>query len=63
LKEQQRPNFGIAAELTEYIRSLEPSGVTVSVGGEIGEIGGKNSTPEELRPTSTVSKKRIKARG
>jgi len=49
LKEQQRPNFEIAAELTEYIRSLEPAGVTVSVGGEIGEIGGKNSTPDELR--------------
>ncbi len=49
LKEQQRPNFEIAAELTEYIRALEPAGVTVSVGGEIGEIGGKNSTPEELR--------------
>jgi fructose/tagatose bisphosphate aldolase len=49
LKEQQRPNFEIAAELTAYIRSLEPKGVTVSVGGEIGEIGGKNSTPEELR--------------
>jgi fructose/tagatose bisphosphate aldolase len=49
LKEQQRPNFEIAAELTAYIRSLEPKGVTVSVGGEIGEIGGKNSTPDELR--------------
>jgi fructose/tagatose bisphosphate aldolase len=49
LKEQQRPNFAIAAELTEYIRSLEPKGITVSVGGEIGEIGGKNSTPDELR--------------
>jgi len=49
LKEQQRPNFEIAAELTEYIRSLEPAGVTVSIGGEIGEIGGKNSTPDELR--------------
>jgi len=49
IKEQQRPNFEIAAELTEYIRGLEPGGVTVSVGGEIGEIGGKNSTPEELR--------------
>jgi len=49
LKEQQRPNFEIAAELTAYIRSLEPAGVTVSIGGEIGEIGGKNSTPDELR--------------
>src|SRR4029079_11647449 len=26
----------------------EPKGVTVSVGGEIGEVGGKNSTPDEL---------------
>jgi fructose/tagatose bisphosphate aldolase len=49
LKEQQRPNFEAAAELTAHIRSLEPKGVTVSVGGEIGEIGGQNSTPEELR--------------
>jgi fructose/tagatose bisphosphate aldolase len=49
LKEQQRPNFEVAASLTEYIRGLEPEGITVSVGGEIGEIGGKNSTPDELR--------------
>ena len=43
------PNFEIAAELTAYIRNIQPEGITVSVGGEIGEIGGKNSTPEELR--------------
>jgi fructose/tagatose bisphosphate aldolase len=49
LKEQQKPNFEVAAELTSYIRELEPENVTVSVGGEIGEIGGKNSTSEELR--------------
>lgn len=49
LKEQQQPNYSVAAELAYFIRSLEPSGVTVSIGGEIGEIGGKNSTPEELR--------------
>lgn len=47
--EQQRPNFETTALLTEYIRSNEPEGVTVSVGGEIGEVGGKNSTEEELR--------------
>ncbi len=47
--EQQRLNFELAAELTSYIRSLEPEGITVSVGGEIGEVGGKNSTEEELR--------------
>lgn len=49
LKEQQRLNFEIAAELTAYIRQLEPQGVTVSVGGEIGEVGGQNSTVEDLR--------------
>ncbi len=49
LKEQQRPNFEVAARLTDYIRELQPQGIDVSVGGEIGEIGGKNSTPDELR--------------
>lgn len=47
--EQQRPNFETTALLTDFIRQNEPSGVTVSVGGEIGEVGGKNSTEEELR--------------
>ncbi len=47
--EQQRPNFETTALLTDYIRQNEPSGITVSVGGEIGEVGGKNSTEEELR--------------
>jgi fructose/tagatose bisphosphate aldolase len=47
--EQQRPNFETTAVLTEFIRASEHSGVTVSVGGEIGEVGGKNSTEEELR--------------
>ncbi|BBO17199.1 aldolase [Candidatus Brocadia pituitae] len=49
LTEQQRLNFGFAAELTAYIRTLEPKGITISVGGEIGEVGKKNSTIEELR--------------
>ncbi len=49
LKEQQFPNYHNAAMLASYIRSIEPKGVTVSVGGEIGEIGGKNSDPDELR--------------
>ncbi len=49
LKEEQRPNFEAAAALAAYIREIEPEGLTVSIGGEIGEIGGKNSTPEELR--------------
>ncbi|MGB9710073.1 MAG: class II fructose-bisphosphate aldolase [Thermodesulfovibrio sp.] len=47
--EQQRPNFEYTAQLAEYVRSFEPEGITISIGGEIGEIGGKNSTPEEAR--------------
>ena len=49
LTEQQRLNFEFAAEFTAYIRTLEPKGITISVGGEIGEVGKKNSTIEELR--------------
>jgi fructose/tagatose bisphosphate aldolase len=49
LREQQRNNFEITVELTAHIRSKEPQGVTVSVGGEIGEVGGKNSTVDELK--------------
>lgn len=48
LKEQQRPNFEAAAELAKLIREIQPKGVEVSIGGEIGEIGKKNSTPDEL---------------
>ena len=49
IKDQQRTNFTLAAELTALIRNLEPAGITVSVGGEIGEVGGKNSTVDELQ--------------
>ena len=47
--EQQSLNSHLSANLTEYIRAIEPQGVTISVGGEIGEVGGHNSTAEELR--------------
>ena len=48
LGEQQRLNYERAAEITGFIRGHEPEGVTVSVGAEIGEVGMKNSTVEEL---------------
>src|SRR6476659_2004655 len=48
LDAQQRLNFERAAEITAFIRDQEPDGVTVSVGAEIGEVGMKNSTVEEL---------------
>jgi fructose/tagatose bisphosphate aldolase len=48
LPEQQRLNYERAAEITAFIREHEPDGITVSVGAEIGEVGMKNSTVEEL---------------
>jgi fructose/tagatose bisphosphate aldolase len=47
-KEQQLLNYEVCAKLTQFIRHLEPKGITISVGGEIGEIGHQNSTPEDL---------------
>lgn len=49
LDQQQRVNYERAAELTKFIRDREPDGVTVSVGAEIGEVGGKNSDVHELK--------------
>lgn len=49
LDEQQRTNYERAAELTKYIRERERNGVVVSVGAEIGEVGGKNSDVHELK--------------
>ena len=48
LDEQQRTNYERAAELTQFVRDREPEDVTVSVGAEIGEVGGKNSDVHEL---------------
>jgi fructose/tagatose bisphosphate aldolase len=49
LEAQQRLNFEVGVELAAYVRGLEPAGVTVSLGGEIGEVGTENSTVPELR--------------
>ena len=48
LTEQQRDNFEVCAEMTAFIRKHQPKGIQVSIGGEIGEVGHKNSTVEEL---------------
>jgi fructose/tagatose bisphosphate aldolase len=47
--EEQRVNAENTAELTRLVRSLQPAGVTISIGGEIGEVGKANSTEGELR--------------
>ena len=63
IKDQQRTNFTLAAELTALIRNLEPEGITVSVGGEIGEVGGKNSTVDELQIFMDGYLEELKKRG
>ena len=47
--QEQYDNYKVCAELTKLIREIEPNGLKVSIGGEIGEVGKENSTPEELR--------------
>ena len=49
LDEQQRLNYEQAADIAQYIRGLQPEGIDISLGGEIGEVGTQNSTVEELR--------------
>lgn len=48
VEEQQRANYERTAELAALIRTLEADGVTLSIGGEIGEVGKSNSTEGEL---------------
>ena len=47
--EQQRANYEGAAHFTRFIRQKQPKGIEISVGGEIGEVGKENTTPEEFR--------------
>jgi fructose/tagatose bisphosphate aldolase len=51
---QQEANGLVTAEMTNFIRCIEPKGITISVGGEIGEIGSGNSTVEDLKAFMTV---------
>jgi fructose/tagatose bisphosphate aldolase len=63
LDEQQKVNCELAAEFTEFIRKQERPGVTVSVGGEIGEVGGKNSDVHELHAFMKGYNASLKRRG
>lgn len=60
---QQRENYERAVEITQFIREREPAGVTVSVGAEIGEVGMKNSTVEELHAFMQGYNRALAARG
>jgi fructose/tagatose bisphosphate aldolase len=59
LDKQQEKNYLITANMTKFIRQMEPKGVSVSVGGEIGEVGGRNSTVDDLRAFMAGYKKLV----
>jgi fructose/tagatose bisphosphate aldolase len=59
LDKQQEENYLITANMTRFIRQMERKGVSVSVGGEIGEVGGRNSTVDDLRAFMAGYKKLV----
>jgi fructose/tagatose bisphosphate aldolase len=63
LDTQQNVNYERAAELTEAIRAEQPAGVTISIGAEIGEVGGKNSTIEDQHAFMDGYRRALAARG
>jgi fructose/tagatose bisphosphate aldolase len=48
IDEQQKQNALLSAELAIFTRRNQPKNVAISIGGEIGEVGGHVSTIEEL---------------
>lgn len=60
VKKQQYLNYEVCAKLTQFIRRIQPKGVTVSVGGEIGEVGHANSTAQDLRAFMQGYKERLR---
>ncbi|MCX5678630.1 MAG: class II fructose-bisphosphate aldolase [Candidatus Omnitrophica bacterium] len=60
VKKQQRANYESCARLTNFIRQHQPRGIEVSVGGEIGEVGEKNSTVEDLEAFMSGFNKKLR---
>jgi len=60
IKKQQYNNYEVCAKLTQFIRQIQPRGVEVSVGGEIGEVGHQNSTAEDLHAFMAGFKERLR---
>jgi fructose/tagatose bisphosphate aldolase len=54
LGEQQQQNAHQTALFTQFIREREPENVTISIGGEIGEVGQQNSTVQDLHAFMTA---------
>ncbi|MEZ5859643.1 MAG: class II fructose-bisphosphate aldolase [Geminicoccaceae bacterium] len=63
VEDQQRANAELTAHFTAFVRGLEPEGVTISLGGEIGEVGHDNTTPEELHAFMSVYGELLRAKG
>ncbi|KQU54603.1 hypothetical protein ASG72_02940 [Bosea sp. Leaf344] len=63
VREQQRLNAELTAHFTQFVRGIEPEGITISLGAEIGEVGHDNTTPEELREFMAVYREKLAAKG
>lgn len=61
LNDQQAQNAEVTAHLTRFIRRHQPG--DVNIGGEIGEIGGRVSTVEDLRAFMEEYQRRLKNGG
>ena len=59
LEEQQEVNATLCARFTKFIRVKQPKAMPISVGGEIGEVGKENSTPEEFRAYMDVYRRAL----
>jgi fructose/tagatose bisphosphate aldolase len=47
--QQQQYNYEISADLTKFLRNIQPPGIEISIGAEIGELSGRNTTSSEVR--------------
>lgn len=63
LTDQQQNNSDMTALLTSYIHEIQPKHITVSIGGEIGHIGGKNSTAQDFEAFMKLYQQKIKDHG
>jgi len=61
LEAQQEVNATLCARFTKFIRVKQPKAMPISVGGEIGEVGKENSTPDEFRAYMNVYRKALGA--
>ncbi len=63
LSQQQQLNSEMTAILTNYIHQIQPQNIDIAIGGEIGHIGGKNSTPEDLVAFMKQYQEKVPTRG